>query len=65
MLRDFFTQHRLRAMDYSQAEAMVIKKGYTTVQLEKCLTEYQILGVLLVDKEKTSITFEPMAEESL
>jgi hypothetical protein len=65
MLRDFFSQHRLQAVDYSQAEAMVIKKGFTTLQLEKCLTEYQALGVLRVDKDKTTITFEPLDEEGL
>lgn len=46
-----------------QAEAMVIKKGFTTVQLEKCLSEYQTLGVLHVDKEKTQIIFEQLGDE--
>jgi hypothetical protein len=42
---------------------MVVKKGFTLVQLEKCLAEYQTLGVLVVDRDKTQITFEQMEEE--
>lgn len=37
---------------------MIIKKGFTALQLESCLEEYQALGVLHVDKEKTIISFD-------
>jgi hypothetical protein len=37
---------------------MVIKKGFTILQLERCLAEYQTLGVMVVDRDKTQITIE-------
>lgn len=41
-----------------QAEAMVVKKGFSAVQLKNCLQEYEGLGVLHVDDDGTQISFD-------
>jgi hypothetical protein len=41
-----------------KAEAMIIKKGFTANQLRNCLQEYQGLGVIHVDKDRTTISIE-------
>mmetsp|Transcript_5081 Transcript_5081/g.7769 ORF Transcript_5081/g.7769 Transcript_5081/m.7769 type:complete len:734 (+) Transcript_5081:104-2305(+) len=58
VLRDFAGQHNLDVMNFAQAEAMIIKKGFTATQLESCLQEYQGLGVIHVDEDRTHISFD-------
>lgn len=58
MLRSFAVQRKTSEINYAQAEAMIIKKGFTATQLQTCLHEYQSLGVIHVDQDRTSISFE-------
>lgn len=43
---------------YSHIEAMVLKKGFTTQQLNVCIHEYDQLGVLSVDADRSHITID-------
>jgi len=37
---------------------MVVKKGFSAIQLKNCLQEYEGLGVLTVDGDGTQIRFD-------
>lgn len=37
---------------------MVVKKGFSAIQLQNCLQEYEGLGVLHVDSDGTQISFD-------
>ncbi len=50
--------HLSRNSRFIQAEGMIIKKGFTVTKLNRYLDEYQGLGVVYVDQDKTIISFE-------
>ena len=56
MLRDFTVQHKTNTVSYVQAEAMIVKKGFSTVQLRLMLDEYQLLQVVTQDASGENIT---------
>lgn len=41
-----------------QVEAMTLKKGFTTAQLQHCLQEYEGLGVIHVAQDRSFISFD-------
>jgi hypothetical protein len=43
-----------------QIEAMVVKKGFTPEQLRTALDEYQQLGVLRIDSDRSRILLDGM-----
>jgi DNA replication licensing factor MCM7 len=45
-------------LEYSQVEAMIVKKGYTLEQLKNCLNEYESLGVITLDEGRSRISVE-------
>ena len=57
-MRDFAHQRGVQTIDYSQVELMVLKKGFTSQQLQACLAEYQNLGVLSMDMTQSKITMD-------
>jgi len=58
MLRDFSAQHKTDSVSYVQAEAMVVKKGFSSVQLREMLDDYQTLQILHVDDGRQNIIFD-------
>jgi DNA replication licensing factor MCM7 len=46
------------ALDYPRIETMVLHKGFSGDQLRSTLTEYESLGVITVDADRTQIVFE-------
>lgn len=63
-IRDFAAQQQTRAgwqdggetaVSYNQIEAMIMKKGFTAQQLQSCIEEYESLGVMRVDGDRTNI----------
>ncbi len=57
IVKDFADQRGLREVGYAQVEAMVTKKGFAAASLERCLQEYEELGVITVDSDRSSIHF--------
>ncbi len=57
ILRDYAAARGLHCIDYSVAEAMVIKRGFKSEQLQTCLEEYAGLDVLQINAERTQISF--------
>jgi DNA replication licensing factor MCM7 len=45
-------------LNYSQIEAMVLRKGFTAQQLSHCITEYSQLGVLSLEHDGSYIIFD-------
>ena len=52
LLRDFSVQHKTNEVDFNVVEQMIIKKGYSTAQLRKTLSEYEMLQVVHIDDNK-------------
>lgn len=42
-------------VEWDQVESMIVKKGYTPEQLRMALDEYQSLGVLRIDSDRSRI----------
>lgn len=57
IVRDFAAQHKTDMIDYAQVEAMTLKKGFTTAQLQQCLQEYQALGIVHVAHDMSFVSF--------
>ena len=51
------SQRNLNSVPYDQAEAMILKKGFTTNQLATCINEYVELMIWSVDESRTQIKF--------
>ena len=45
-------------LDYAQVEAMVLRKGFTSAQLNNCLDEYELIGVLTLGDDRTEIRLD-------
>jgi DNA replication licensing factor MCM7 len=58
IVRDFAAQQKTDMIDYAQVEAMTLKKGFTTAQLQQCLQEYQTLGIIHVAQDMSFISFD-------
>ena len=57
VIRDYAAQRNLNSVPYDQAEAMILKKGFTTNQLATCINEYVELMIWSVDESRTQIKF--------
>jgi DNA replication licensing factor MCM7 len=57
IMRDFAVS-RNNTVNFIQIEAMVLKKGFTSAQLKYCLSEYELLGVISVDRDGSTIHFQ-------
>ena len=56
-IKDYVSSRGGEEVSYAAVEAMVTKRGFSAVALEQCLHEYQQLGVLTLDADKTKIQF--------
>lgn len=54
-LRDLSTQQNSPSVNYSFALAMVLRRGFTEQQLLDCVEEYESLGVMAFNEDKTRI----------
>jgi len=57
VIRDYATATRQDRVEYSMCEAMVLRKGFTTEQLQTCIEEYQALNVLALNSTGTHVDF--------
>eukprot|EP01035_Chromulina_nebulosa_P017145 gene17145-22659_t len=55
MIRDSVTRGNGQDMAYSNLEGMIVKKGFTAQQFENCLNEYENLGVIHINSDRTKI----------
>jgi DNA replication licensing factor MCM7 len=55
IIRDYAAIHRSETVSYPAMEAMVVKKGFSTQQLQQTLDEYSVLGVLKLDDDRMNI----------
>lgn len=55
-IRDLSNQFNSETLTYITVVAAILRKGFTEQQLAECLDEYENLGVLSVDIDKTSVT---------
>lgn len=58
ILNDYVQQHHMRTIQYAQAEAMVLSRGFKSEQLSNTLAEYENLQVLHVTSEGDAIIFD-------
>ncbi|GKY97673.1 hypothetical protein MPSEU_000725600 [Mayamaea pseudoterrestris] len=57
IIRDFATVSGSNELEISLCEAMVLRKGFTSQQLQACLEEYEGLNVIRINSERTRLTF--------
>ena len=55
-IRDLSNQLNAETLNYVTVVAAILRKGYTEQQLLECLDEYENLGVVSVDSDKTCVT---------
>ena len=57
IIRDYATTSQASSVELKLAEAMVLRKGFTTQQLQSCLEEYETLEIIQVNQNRTQIHF--------
>ncbi|KAI2492196.1 Chromosome maintenance protein [Fragilaria crotonensis] len=57
IIRNYATSTNSNEVNLKMCEAMVLRKGYTAEQLQKCLEEYDDLKVLQVNSSRTHVHF--------
>merc|ERR1712232_757830 len=61
VVRDYANANKtpagVRSIPYADLEPVVLAKGFTSDQLERCLTEYEQLNVIQMNPARTKITF--------
>ena len=56
MVRDSVSSSAGRSVAFTTLETMILKRGFTSEQLNSCLEEYIALGIIQVDSERTRVT---------
>lgn len=56
IIRDAMPMFQNRTMDYNIVEGMVLKRGFTGEQFKKSLSEYESLGIVVLDDLRSKIT---------
>jgi DNA replication licensing factor MCM7 len=56
-IRDYAAAAGVMSLEYAFVADMVTKKGFTAVDLQRCIDEYTELNVIQVDQEMTKIDF--------
>ena len=57
IIRDYSTSSGSKEVEMKLCEAMVLRKGFTSQQLQACLEEYEALEVLQVNRNRTHVYF--------
>ena len=57
IIRDYSTSSRSTRIELKLVEAMVMRKGFTDVQLKHCLEEYQSLDLIQMNTTGTHFRF--------
>jgi DNA replication licensing factor MCM7 len=57
IIRDYATVSGSNELDISLCEAMVLRKGFTSQQLQSCLEEYEELNVIRINSDRTRLSF--------
>jgi len=55
IIRDYSTSSRSTRIELKLVEAMVLRKGFTDVQLKHCLEEYQSLDIIQMNTTGTHL----------
>ena len=56
-IKDYASVRGGDEVSYAAVEAMITKKGYSSLALDQCLSEYQQIGVWSLDADKTTLRF--------
>ena len=57
IMKDYVTSSRAKSIEVKLCEAMVLRKGFTTQQLQTCIEDYQELNVIQLNRMRTHIQF--------
>lgn len=57
VLRDYASSSNSSQIELKLAEAMILRKGFTVQQLQSCLSEYEALQVIQINRTKTHLYF--------
>jgi DNA replication licensing factor MCM7 len=57
IIRDYSTSSGSNEVEMKMCEAMVLRKGFTSQQLQSCLEEYETLQVIQINRNRTHIYF--------
>jgi DNA replication licensing factor MCM7 len=57
IMKDYVTASRAKSIEVKLCEAMVLRKGFTTQQLQTCIEDYQELNVIQLNRTRTHIQF--------
>lgn len=49
---------KTKTLDYSAIETAILKAGYTIEQFQYCLSEYEALGVIIMDSARTRLSID-------
>ena len=55
IIRDYATMSRSNEVELKLCEAMALRKGFTSQQLQSCLEEYEALQVIQVNRNRTHV----------
>lgn len=56
MIRDYVVNTNNRTISFSVLESMIVKRGFTSEQLNTCLQEYNALGIIYMDSDRTRVS---------
>ena len=57
IMKDYVNASRAKSIEVKLCEAMVLRKGFTTQQLQTCIEDYQELNVIQLNRTGTHIQF--------
>jgi DNA replication licensing factor MCM7 len=57
IIRDYATSSGSKEVEMTLCEAMVLRKGFTSQQLQACLEEYEAIEVIAVNRNRTHVYF--------
>lgn len=57
IIRDYATVSNTKQVELKMCEAMVLRKGFTSQQLQTCLEEYEALDIIQVNANRTQVYF--------
>ena len=57
-IKSMYEVSQTNVLPFSHVETAILKKGFTTAQLQLCLQDYEQLGVIQISNDKSQIFFE-------
>ena len=57
-IKSMFEISQSNELPFSHVETAVLKKGFTSIQLQACLIDYEQLGVIQISDDRNKIILE-------